>query len=159
MKQTIALISAGFIIIAIAAAMYWQTQSEKPAEIIQVAPPSIEQQMHEILNCAALLAVNETAVNGSLQEDSANYNLISYALGKAQELVLQMGIPKGESKTLYDEKTLAYFLSYSESPTAYLQQHASQLTVCEDQLLAFEPNAQIQNTLKKAQEMAKEKDK
>lgn len=152
--KTVFLASIIIVIIIAIVLLLNQKKPELIEPIKQPAPLTLEQQREQIIYCAALLAVNETAINGELLADSEIYNLISYALGKAQEMTQQMGEAKRNSKILYDEKTLHYFLLYNQAPQQYIEQHQHQVLQCRTQLQAFEPNAQIQETIEKAKKLA-----
>lgn len=133
--------------------------SAQPATIVPAKPEAqtAQQQMADIVDCTALLAVHTSRTRGELKADSPVMDLISYSLGKARELAQQSGLPLSAAKTLYDQKTVAYFLAYAANPAAAISQNQGRATACEKQLQEYEPNAQIQTTINKARAMAREK--
>ncbi len=115
------------------------------------------QQMHETVDCAALLAAHESSTKGELKAESTTFNIISYTLGKAQELALQAGLNKDAAKQRYDEQVVSNFLEYTANPETVAQKNTAKVADCEKQLRAFEPNGLIQSTIEKARAMAREK--
>lgn len=115
------------------------------------ARPDPQQQMQALLDCAALLAVDA----GHLDAESETFALISYALGKAQELAMQAGLGKAAAKAWYDERTVAWFIAYSDAQEQQSALNRSRVADCKALLLQYEPNAQIRSTIDQARALAK----
>lgn len=127
---------------------------------LEIRPPepvkTVQQQLEETVDCAALLAVQESTLHGQMDAGSPTFNLISYALGKAQELAVQAGLQAGAARDLYEQKTLARFMASSANPQQYMAGHQAQVDDCRVVLQQYEPQAQIQSAIDKARNMAKE---
>lgn len=108
---------------------------------------------HQLIDCSALMAVHESQLNGALNEGSPTLNLVGYGLGKAQELALKASEPAAAVRAEYDQKTLSYFMAYS-ADKSLTTHNALRFTQCHELLSQFEPDAQIQAAVKKAQSMA-----
>lgn len=129
------------------------TDDKLATSIITTATPTkktAQQWLDETIECAALLANHESAEHGSMSEKTAN--LVSYALGKAQEYAVQVGLDKTQVKLLYDKKTLAYFMDYSADAPHHIALNHNKAALCETTLQTYEPDAQIRNSINKAKQ-------
>lgn len=156
------LLTAIVLALSVASYTFMQRQfpeaANTPVPVLDkpVSDKSPLQQMNEITDCAALLAVTESSISGELKADSAMFDLISYALGKSRELEQQAGLEAGAAKASYDEKTVAYFMDRVAATAQARKTSHKKVVSCEKMLREFEPGAQIQSTLDKAREMARE---
>ena len=115
-----------------------------------VADGNFQQRFESTIDCAALLAVRESASGREMQSGTAIYDRVTFALGKAKEYAQQAHIDSAQVKILYGEKTLDYFGLQEEDATGFLQQTSSKAHDCEMMLRQYEPSAQIQDAIQHA---------
>lgn len=124
-------------------------------EPVVLAPVTSPQQgFEQTIDCAALLAVHESAAKGQLESGSPTFDLISYALGKAQEYARAAGMETALVKIRYGEMTLGYFTRHEKDPAGFIRDTQGQADACAAALRQFEPGAQIQDALRTAVDRA-----
>lgn len=130
------------------------------AKHINLEPPTLEIsaethqiKMLEIIDCAGLIA-NASRINKTdFSAGSETFQQVTYSLGQAEAHAMDAGLSSGKVKSLYDKKTLHYYILLSKKPQLLEQDFAPKIQECQQHLRLYNPETQMRAVMEKAQKM------
>ena len=109
--------------------------------------------MHHIIECASLIA-NVSRINKhDFSAGSEAFQQVTYSLGQAEAHAIDAGLNSRLVKSMYDKRTLHYYVLLANNPQRLKQDLASEIEQCQQQLRLYNPKTQMQAVMEQAQEL------
>ena len=107
--------------------------------------------VEETIDCAALIAVTEAEVNGSITANSAAFRQISNTLGQAKLYAANGNIVSTIVTSRYQQLSLQYFQRARINRVEFLQATKDHHQQCLKKAISYSPDRQILELIQQAQ--------